>query len=322
MADYSYGQLEQLWISAGGSRALAPLMAAIALAESGGNPAANNTTDNNGTQTSWGLWQVSDGTHNWPGSADPNVPANNAKYAVAKYQSQGLTAWGTYDSGAYKKFYQGNVPPSSLPQGGGGKGGGGGTNQGQTAEETSFLSTAQGTISAAGGLAHDAAQTLNFLFEFFKPGQAYRALFAVGAIASGYGAVRLLARPGGQESGDVNLPLAILLTGTAGLAGYMALRPWPAGTSGRPVRAAAYVHDILGGHPPSAPPPSDDTDVIEAGLIAIIGIWAVSKTASAFGGLAGAGAGAGSVLGKIWSAISKSIGELGKAAGEVPVEVP
>ena len=31
MADYSYGQLETLWINAGGSKALAPLMAAIAL---------------------------------------------------------------------------------------------------------------------------------------------------------------------------------------------------------------------------------------------------------------------------------------------------
>ena len=115
---YSYGQLEQLWISAGGSRALAPLMAAIALAESGGDPQQTNLTDNNGTQTSWGLWQISDGTHNEPvqGILDP---LTNAKAAVSKYKQQGLSAWGTYDSGAYEQYYQGGVAPSKLPQGGG-----------------------------------------------------------------------------------------------------------------------------------------------------------------------------------------------------------
>jgi hypothetical protein len=118
---FSYGQLEQLWIQAGGPKAMAPLMAAIALAESGGNPSANNYTDNGGTQTSWGLWQISNGTHSEP---VPNIdnPLVNAQQAVAKYNGQGLSAWGTYDSGAYQQFYQGGVPPSKLPQGGGGSG--------------------------------------------------------------------------------------------------------------------------------------------------------------------------------------------------------
>jgi lysozyme-like protein len=119
VTNYTYGQLETLWIQGGGSQALAPLMAAIALAESGGDPNANNTKDNGGTQTSWGLWQISNGTHNMP---VPNInnPLVNAQQAVAKYQSQGLGAWGTYNSGAYKKFYQSNVDPSTLPQGGSG----------------------------------------------------------------------------------------------------------------------------------------------------------------------------------------------------------
>ena len=117
MADYTYGQLEELWIKAGGNKALAPLMAAIALAESSGNPNATNPTDNGGTQTSWGLWQISDGTHNQPvaGILDP---LTNAKAAVAKYRSQGLGAWGTYTSGAYQQFYKGDVVPTNLPQGG------------------------------------------------------------------------------------------------------------------------------------------------------------------------------------------------------------
>lgn len=117
MAKYSYGQLEELWVSAGGSRTMAPLMAAIALAESGGDPAAENPADNGGKQTSWGLWQISDGTHNQPANniLDPRV---NARQAVAKYQAQGLGAWGTYTSGAYKRYYQGDVPPGQLPAGG------------------------------------------------------------------------------------------------------------------------------------------------------------------------------------------------------------
>lgn len=115
---YSFAQLEALWINNGGSRALAPTMAAIALAESSGNPAATNPTDNNGRQTSWGLWQVSDGTHNMPRAniLDPNV---NAQAAVAKYKSQGLTAWGTYTSGKFRDFIKDGVNPdgTGLPSG-------------------------------------------------------------------------------------------------------------------------------------------------------------------------------------------------------------
>jgi hypothetical protein len=128
MADYTYGQLETLWTNAGGSKALAPLMAAIALAESSGNPGALNTTDNGGTQTSVGLWQVSNGTHSYPASW--TTPAGNAAEAVAKYKSQGLGAWGTYTSGAYYQYYQGDTPASALPQGGGSSGAG--TQQAQT----------------------------------------------------------------------------------------------------------------------------------------------------------------------------------------------
>jgi len=114
---YTYSQLEGLWISNSGSAALAPIMAAIALAESSGNAAATNATDNGGTQTSWGLWQISDGTHNQPVSniLDPNV---NAQQAVKKVKSQGLNAWGTYTSGKYKQFMSGAAPSTSgLPSG-------------------------------------------------------------------------------------------------------------------------------------------------------------------------------------------------------------
>lgn len=111
---YTYAQLEGLWINAGGSKGLAPVMAAIALAESGGCSAAVNPTDNNGTQTSWGLWQISDGTHGQPAPGILTASVN-AQQAVAKYHSQGLTAWGTYNSGAYKAYMGSSTPDLNVP---------------------------------------------------------------------------------------------------------------------------------------------------------------------------------------------------------------
>jgi hypothetical protein len=80
MANYTFAQLEQLWISAGGSTALAPLMAGVAIVESSGNPDAYNASGASG------LWQIEIPLHSnlVPGGA-ANVfnPADNAKAAVA-----------------------------------------------------------------------------------------------------------------------------------------------------------------------------------------------------------------------------------------------
>src|SRR5262245_23053210 len=104
MATFSYAQLEDLWIKAGGPRALAPLMAAVALAESDGNSDAHNPSG------ATGLWQILGN----PGPGNAYDPLTNAKFAVAKYHEQGLGAWTTYTSGAYKKFMRGNVPPAAA----------------------------------------------------------------------------------------------------------------------------------------------------------------------------------------------------------------
>ena len=105
-------QLQQLASNAGFNSTLAPIMAAIALAESGGCPTATNPNDNGGTQTSWGLWQISDGTHRQPSGWDN--PQVNAQMAYTKYQTQGLKAWGTYTSGAYKQYI--GTSASTSPQ--------------------------------------------------------------------------------------------------------------------------------------------------------------------------------------------------------------
>lgn len=107
---YSYAQLEGLWINAGGSKSLAPTMAAIAMAESGGCSTAYNPSG------ATGLWQIL-------GAVDPSDqgsltnPTVNAKEAVLKYQSQGLTAWTTYTSGAYKGFMSNRTTPDTSVSG-------------------------------------------------------------------------------------------------------------------------------------------------------------------------------------------------------------
>lgn len=101
MTVYSYAQLESLWISAGGPRSLAPTMAAIAEAESGGNSDAHNPSGASG------LWQILGN----PFPGNPFDPATNARMAVAKYKTQGLGAWVTYTSGAYKAFLNSKTTP-------------------------------------------------------------------------------------------------------------------------------------------------------------------------------------------------------------------
>lgn len=115
---YSYAELEGLWINAGGPASVAPIAAAIALAESGGCSTALNATDNGGTQSSFGLWQISTGTHTAP-SASWSNGAVNASLAVGKYKGAGNTfsPWGTYASGAYRAFLNGGTTPvtAGLP---------------------------------------------------------------------------------------------------------------------------------------------------------------------------------------------------------------
>jgi len=124
MTQYTFAQLEGLWINAGGSAAMAPTMAAIALAESGGNSAALN--DNSGTgDYSVGLWQINyygnllssrTAAFGSPSSLRDN-PAAQAKAAVSIYKSQGLRAWSTYSSGAYRKYLSGTAPDTSVTGG-------------------------------------------------------------------------------------------------------------------------------------------------------------------------------------------------------------
>lgn len=70
---YTYAQLEQVWINAGGNPQVAPVAAAVAMAESGGNPNAVSPSND------YGLWQINS-IHGAQATLDV---MSNARAAVA-----------------------------------------------------------------------------------------------------------------------------------------------------------------------------------------------------------------------------------------------
>ena len=124
MASYSYTQLRKLWLNAGGNKTWSYVMAAIAMAESHGNPQAHHV-DSNGS-VDYGLWQINS-VHGYTPDYLYN-PQNNAHAAVAVFNGSGPHAWSTYNNGSYKQYMPGtkNAPatdwsifksPSSVDQG-------------------------------------------------------------------------------------------------------------------------------------------------------------------------------------------------------------
>jgi Lysozyme like domain len=113
---YSYAQLEGLWEQAGGSATVAPTAAAIAEAESGGNPDAaypgRTIAPGTGSTTdATGLWQILGLPAGNFTAGELTNPLDNAEMAVAKYTQAGnsFTPWQTYDTGAYQQYLQGGV---------------------------------------------------------------------------------------------------------------------------------------------------------------------------------------------------------------------
>lgn len=167
----TFSQIEQLWITNGGPAGWAPLMAGIAMAESGGNTIALNNNPNTGDY-SVGLWQINyfgnllPGRTNAYGSpaalqADPNL---QAKAAISLFGGgPGITNW--KGDATYNKWTAAGSPsqPSSatvLSWIGGG-GGTSGTSSGTTATG----SAASGASGVGGNdLSQCVAQLPGFLF--------------------------------------------------------------------------------------------------------------------------------------------------------------
>jgi hypothetical protein len=121
MAKYTFQQLVDLWVQAGGNAASGAMAAAIAMAESGGDPDATHV-NTNGT-TDRGLWQINS-IHGAQSTTDPTA---NARAAVAISGNGSswrpwCTAWsdgacgGDYlgSSSPYRKYTSGDVNTGSV----------------------------------------------------------------------------------------------------------------------------------------------------------------------------------------------------------------
>lgn len=105
-------QLVDLALQAGFSPELAPIMAAISLAESGGRTNAHNPNRETG-DNSYGLWQInmidnlgSERRKIFGLKRDEDLwdPATNVRAAKQVHESQGLGAWTVYKTGAYRQY--------------------------------------------------------------------------------------------------------------------------------------------------------------------------------------------------------------------------
>jgi len=97
---FGFSQLESYAMQAGFSPTEAKIAASIALAESGGNPAAVNPKSG-----ATGLWQLMPSNIARFHVGNAKDPAANARGAYAVYKAQGWSAWTTYGGTAQKKFF-------------------------------------------------------------------------------------------------------------------------------------------------------------------------------------------------------------------------
>ena len=106
MAGYDVAALRQLATTAGLSGSNVDVAAAVAMAESGGNPAAISVTGD------YGLWQIN--ARSWPQFTKTELltPAGNAKaMAIVSTSGRGWNNWTTYRNGSYRKYLE--AAPSS-----------------------------------------------------------------------------------------------------------------------------------------------------------------------------------------------------------------
>lgn len=85
-----------------------PIMVGIAFAESRWDPTAVNRRNADGS-SDYGLWQINSSHKGEFDMANWADPVANATMAYKVYKMQGLKAWSTYNSGAYKAY----VPTAS-----------------------------------------------------------------------------------------------------------------------------------------------------------------------------------------------------------------
>ena len=137
---YAPSEIHTALVKAGVPPSVAPTLTAISGAESGFGKSTVSGVNKNGSRD-YGVFQVNDKA--WPqfGGADvAKLPLDQqAKLAAEIYRKQGLSAWSTYNNGAYKSHLNGASPATSgaPPPGGAAPG------VATTAAKPSFADAAQ-----------------------------------------------------------------------------------------------------------------------------------------------------------------------------------
>jgi len=126
MARYRFEELEAMARMAGFDPSISPVMAAIGLAESSGNPYAHNPKY---PDDSYGLFQIN--MLDTPGymlgkerrsryglrsNEELFDPMKNLQAAKDIYENQGLGAWSVFKSGAYKKYLPDSFNAIEMPR--------------------------------------------------------------------------------------------------------------------------------------------------------------------------------------------------------------
>jgi hypothetical protein len=154
VASFNFSQLQRLWIDAGGSPQMAPVMAAIALAESGGcqyachgpvdiRPVKECSYNYSTGENSIGLWQINVQAHPQYDAGSLFDPLANARAAVGVLGGGSPTPWSTYTNGAYQRYLSdtGAAPAGSVDTGSG---------SGSVGGQTIGLPLVGGVFSAVG----------------------------------------------------------------------------------------------------------------------------------------------------------------------------
>lgn len=118
MATYTYQDAYSAAIYGGFPKSVAPVAAAIAIAESGGKTDVVSKPNTNGT-VDYGLWQINSSHTALLASGKWSDPNDNAVMAYTLYKNAGnkFTPWTTFNDGAYKKTLKDNILPDSLTGG-------------------------------------------------------------------------------------------------------------------------------------------------------------------------------------------------------------
>jgi lysozyme-like protein len=156
-APFTLLELEQLWVAAGGAVSADATAAAVAEAESGGDPSViDNTAYPNrpnyhppsaGAQPEYsvGLWQINMLAHPQYTEAELLTPTGNTKAAITiSKDGADWTPWSTYTSGKYQQYLA-----SAETQAGGGTGGGSGTTVGQATQALGGWAHLQQAVNGA-----------------------------------------------------------------------------------------------------------------------------------------------------------------------------